>query len=283
LRYVPSVRGDTEERAVRPGIYYILIVLMARIAFADELVFNNGDKLTGTVVQLAGGKVTFKSAVAGEVTIAVSEIRSLSTQGPVKVVLPDRSVVDQQILPGEAGHARIGERDFVLGDIRGINPPQARWGGKASMGLSVISTTNHNDRIDFLLSLARTGAKDRIAIDSAYFFARTDGDTTTNNWFINGDYNFARRGRIYVFANGRLEQDRIQDLDLRSILGSGLGYIASERPDFSFRGEGGLAVAPSPAASSERVTDVREYRFPTVVEAEPGSSRRRRATVPSGS
>jgi hypothetical protein len=237
---------------VRPGIYYILIVLMARIAFADELVFNNGDKLTGTVVQLAGGKVTFKSAVAGEVTI-------------------------------EAGHARIGERDFVLGDIRGINPPQARWGGKASLGLSVISTTNHNDRIDFLLSLARTGAKDRIAIDSAYFFARTDGDTTTNNWFINGDYNFARRGRIYVFANGRLEQDRIQDLDLRSILGSGLGYIASERPDFSFRGEGGLAVAPSPAASSERVTDVREYRFPTVVEAEPGSSRRRRATVPSGS
>jgi hypothetical protein len=145
---------------VRPGIFCILFVLMARIVFADELVFNNGDKLTGTVVALAGGKVTFRSAVAGEVMIAVSEIRSFSTQGPVKVILPDRSVVDRQILPGEAGRVRIGENDYALAEIRAINPPKARWGGKASLGVSLINATKTDDRIEFLLNLARTGAKD---------------------------------------------------------------------------------------------------------------------------
>jgi hypothetical protein len=236
-----AARGMRKEKTVCRGIVCILFVLIAPIASADELAFNNGDRLTGTVVKLADGKVTFKSAVAGEVTSAVTEVRSLSTARPVKIVLPDRSVVNQQIFAGEAGRVRIGGSSYPLADIRAINPPAVRWGGKASLGLSLINATKDTKALDFLLNLARSGARDRIAVDAAYLYARSESDTTTNTWFINGDYNFARRGRVYALANGRVQQDRIQHLDLRSILGGGIGYIASERPDFSFRAEGGLA------------------------------------------
>jgi len=218
-----------------------LLLLMARTVSADELVFQNGDKLTGTVVGLADGKLTFNSAVAGAVTVAVAQIRSLSTDHPVRIVLPDRKVVEQPIVAGEAGRVRIGDVDLALAEIRAINPPLVHWGGKASFGLTSIQSTKDERTLSFLLRLERSGGKDRIGLDAGYLYSSSDDETTADNWFVNANYNFARRGKIYGFANGRLQQDHIQHLDLRSILGGGLGYVASEKPRFNFRAEGGLA------------------------------------------
>jgi hypothetical protein len=136
---------------------------------------------------------------------------------------------------------QIGDRVVALTELRAINPTPIRWGGKAALGLSTINATKDEENFSFLLNLARTGAKDRIAFDAAYLFARADGDTTTDTWYVNGDYSFARRGRVYAVANARVQQDHIQNLDLRSILGGGLGYVASDKPGFLFRAEAGLS------------------------------------------
>jgi uncharacterized protein DUF481 len=233
-----------------------LLILIAGVVSADELVFQNGDKLTGTVVGLADGKLKFNSAVAGEVTVAVAQIRSLSTEHPVRVVLPDRRVVEQPIVAGEAGRVRIGDADVALADIRAINPPSAHWGGKAALGFTQINSTINENSLSFLFNLARTGGKDRIGIDTGYLHSRSDEKTTADTWFVNGDYNFARRRRVYGFANGRLQQDHVQHLDLRSILGGGLGYVASEKPRFNFRAEGGLAWLREDFSSAPTRSDV---------------------------
>jgi hypothetical protein len=114
-----------------------LLVLITGVASADELVFQNGDRLTGTVLKLAEGKVTINSAVAGEVTVPVAQIQSFSTEHPVRVVLPDRTIVEQPVVPGAAGHVKIGGADYALADIRAINPPAVRWTGKAAFGLTL--------------------------------------------------------------------------------------------------------------------------------------------------
>jgi hypothetical protein len=208
---------------------------------ADELVFQNGDKLTGTLVRLGDGKVTFKSSVLGEVTVAIAQIRSVSTDHPVLVVLPDRSVVNQPVTAGEPGHVRIGGSDFALTDLRSINPPKLRWTGKASLGFSLTESTKNETKLSLLLSLLRAGAKNRIAIDAGYLYARSEGETTADNWFINGNYNFAHHGRFYATTNASIQQDHVQHLDLRTILGGGIGYIVTDKPSFSFKTEGGLA------------------------------------------
>lgn len=43
------------------------------------------------------------------------------------------------------------------------------------------------------------------------------------------------------YVNGRLRQDRIQNLDLRTILGAGVGYEWIKQTGFNVRVEGGLS------------------------------------------
>jgi Protein of unknown function, DUF481 len=237
-------------------ILFVLLAMFSCGASADEVVFKNGDKLTGTIVKLADGKVTFKSAVAGEVKIAVGEIRSLATEKPVKVVLPDKSIAHEPLLAGDAGQVRIGAGTYSLTELRAVNPPSVRWGGKFALGLTLIRATTDENKVDFLLDVARTGARNRIALAAAYLYARSEDVTTTDTWFITGDYNFARRRRIYALANARLQQDRIQDLDLRTILGGGVGYVVSERPGFGLRLEGGLAWVREEFADAGTTSDL---------------------------
>jgi hypothetical protein len=239
---------------LRHAIVCLLLVLLAGIASADELILNNGDRLTGKVLGLVGGVISFKPALAGEVKIAVSDIRSLSTEGPVKVVLPDRSVVNEPLAVGEPGRVRIGDRDLALAELRAINPPGARWTGKAGLGVSLINATQDDTKIDFLLNMVRMGTKARFALDAGYFYGRSEEETTTDNWFVGGEYNFARSGRVYAVANARVQSDKIQNLDLRTILGGGLGYIASDRPDWKFRAEGGLAWLRTSRRAIRRAT-----------------------------
>ena len=53
---------------------------------ADTIIFTNGDRLTGKVVGEGGGKVTFHSDVAGDITVAWSSIRELDTEGSFAVI-----------------------------------------------------------------------------------------------------------------------------------------------------------------------------------------------------
>jgi hypothetical protein len=43
----------------------------------DVLIFNNGDQLTGQLVSAAGGNITFKSDMAGQVTVGFDKIKEL--------------------------------------------------------------------------------------------------------------------------------------------------------------------------------------------------------------
>ena len=89
--------------------------------------------------------------------------------------------------------------------------------------------------------------QDRITFDGAYLYGRqTDPDTderttSEDRWFIELKYDYYLTKPLYVYGQGRVEQDRIADLDLRLIIGAGVGYQWIETADFTFRTEGGLA------------------------------------------
>ena len=48
----------------------LLLVGLIQTVSADEVIFKNGDRLSGTITQGAGGKVTIKTEAAGDVTPA---------------------------------------------------------------------------------------------------------------------------------------------------------------------------------------------------------------------
>src|SRR5271168_4434804 len=47
----------------------------------DVLIFTNGDRLTGKLEKGEGDSITFKSDMAGEITVPLAKIRELRTSG----------------------------------------------------------------------------------------------------------------------------------------------------------------------------------------------------------
>src|SRR5439155_22321131 len=86
----------------------VLIVLIVLIAAAtpiraDEVIFNNGDKLTGKVLSADGGKLKIKSDVAGEVSVDMKDVRTFSTDETVQVRMKDKTLVRDKIVAAPQG------------------------------------------------------------------------------------------------------------------------------------------------------------------------------------
>ena len=63
---------------------------LAGTAGADEVLFTNGDRITGMITQGAGGQLTIKSDTVGEVKVDMSKVKTFSTTQPVRVQVARR-------------------------------------------------------------------------------------------------------------------------------------------------------------------------------------------------
>jgi hypothetical protein len=84
-----------------------LLLISAGPLFADEILLENGDRLTGTVLKLEGGKLTLKTDYAGEVQIPVEKIKKLVTENPVEIHLGTGEVIKGKVKTGEEGKLEV--------------------------------------------------------------------------------------------------------------------------------------------------------------------------------
>jgi hypothetical protein len=75
--------------------------------WADEVRFKNGDRLSGQIVRVTEGKMVFKSAVAGEVTLNMADIQTFSSESPIEIHLKDGTVLHQPVTAAEPNQFAI--------------------------------------------------------------------------------------------------------------------------------------------------------------------------------
>jgi hypothetical protein len=66
----------------------------------DVVIFTNGDQLTGTVERGVGNSITFKSDVAGEITISLDKVKELHSSGSFAVLRNDIPPSRKSVTPG---------------------------------------------------------------------------------------------------------------------------------------------------------------------------------------
>src|SRR6266487_1099755 len=86
-----------------PTAALALCLVAALPAFADEIVFKNGDRLTGTIKTADGGKLTIDTSVAGTVTVNMIDVKTFSTQEPITIKLQDGSIIKDKVVPALEG------------------------------------------------------------------------------------------------------------------------------------------------------------------------------------
>lgn len=83
-----------------------LLLSLSCSAFADTVWLNNGDRLTGEILLLDGGKLSFKTKYAGRVLIDWKDIDTLSADKPLMLRRTGRDSESSERLRAAGAHVK---------------------------------------------------------------------------------------------------------------------------------------------------------------------------------
>jgi len=215
---------------------------------ADQVTMKNGDRLTGTIVKFDGDKLTIKSEFAGEVQIPWTALEKMTSDQPVYVTLKDGRLLigtltttekGLEVQSSQAATVALSKESIQL--IRSKDEQatyeaelarqrQAIWNGSADAGLSATRGNSDTLVISLGTQVARATQRDKLSFYAASLLARngTNGVSITTAEAIRGGARYDRdiSKRLFGFGLTDLEHDKFQKLDLRLVLGGGLGFHA---------------------------------------------------------
>ncbi|MEX2303402.1 MAG: DUF481 domain-containing protein [Bryobacterales bacterium] len=227
------------------ALFSSLVWLLLGVAWADQVVLKDGDRITGDIVKKDGETVTMKSKNFGTVTFPWDDIATITTDQPLNVALPnDRTVKGTlqtqdgriQVVTPEGPQSAVPSEIVALRDDteqsayeRLLDPGLLDlWtitgslniaGAKGNAGTSTLTTP---------ISLVRVSNTSRTTgyFNSIRSTATFDGVSEQTAKAVRGGWGYERNltSRVFVNAFNDYEYDAFQSLDLRVVLGGGLGY-----------------------------------------------------------
>ncbi len=219
---------------------------------ADQIALKNGDRVTGTILNSDDKTLTMKTEAMGEVMIQRSSVIAITSDQPLTVTLKGGEKV-VGTLSTEAGQVTVHKPDQTavtspLADIGAIRPDGAQkawereqtrlghppltdfWSGNISLNLANASGNARTTTLGTGATAQRETGKDKIVLNYAQIYSTqhtTEPFGATANRISGGlryDRNIA--ARLFGFVLNSYDYDRFQNLDLRSVVGGGLGYHA---------------------------------------------------------
>lgn len=226
------------------------LLLLASPGVADEVILENGDRLTGTTLGLTDGHLRFETAYAGKLSIDWASVARLTTREPLAVVLDDDTEVVGSIRSPEDGRLEI-VADAVeepvtvpfdrIAALQEPGRPAVTYDGNVSASLvSSSGNTESDSRYVEGRFEART-EKDRYTFTATHKNTEEDGRKTTSRSTASLGYDLFFSESWYLNSNALFTEDEFQDLNLRSSLGLAAGFQAWERGDASLSVELGAS------------------------------------------
>jgi putative salt-induced outer membrane protein YdiY len=207
----------------------LFVLLPVAAASGDELRLRNGDRYSGTIVQLSGGTLMFKTP-HGALAVPWSEVAALTVDA--EIIVTDAT--------GAATPLASGSID-VPNTVALARPrPALELSGGAGAG--VVATGGNTSVDSFRLDgdAVVRHHDNRYTFDAEINQAEDRGETTAQNWTVLGRFDRFLNTRLFVNANAIFTDDRFRDIDLRSAYGAGLGYQIVDMPSARLSVDGGI-------------------------------------------
>jgi putative salt-induced outer membrane protein YdiY len=214
---------------------------------ADEVVLENGDRLTGTVMRVEGGKLILKSEYAGEISIPVEKVKTLAMDGPAEVHLSSGEVIKGKIKITEGGRVAVEptpEREATSFDwkkVASVNPPPQKWKGNINVGASTQSGNTDRKSAAVGAEATRRTDQDRFSLRFLFNYAEDETDVTSRNTFGAAKYDYFFTPKFYGYLAIDLLNDKFKDYRLKTAVGPGVGYQIWDDPVKSLGVEAGLS------------------------------------------
>lgn len=259
----------------------IFVLLLASSLYAqtpktpDSLVFVNGEQLTGTLEKADSKGITFKSLMAGEITVGWANIKELRSDQQFAVLTTNEKLTRRNaaaVVP--SGRISVADKQLVVATKEGpkvvpiekadrlidaaafdkaINHPQGLlqgWGGTAVGGVSLVRATQDSTTFTGALSLARATptvdwlparTKDSIAYNQSYGTSSQALTPTikSNIFHANAEHDRYFSPRLFAFGAATFDHNYSQLVDLEQAYGGGVGItvIKNAKHELDFKGD----------------------------------------------
>ncbi|MCB1729508.1 MAG: DUF481 domain-containing protein [Halieaceae bacterium] len=222
------------------------------VVHQDEIVLKSGSTIVGTVTGSRDGVVTIETDFAGPLDISLDKIASAKTSGPVVIQLADETVLPEQPLVIQDEQLVIATQTspaetYALEEVLLVNPEPwelgqgYRWRGVASVAASAQRGNTDTDELDYSLESIWRSKRDRYTLRYNGENDKTNGETTVEQWYAQGKYDYFFDGPVYGGIQGSAEHDKFTDLDLRWLIGPYIGRQFYEAPVFTLSAEVGAS------------------------------------------
>ncbi len=213
--------------------------------FADQIVLKNGDRLTGTITKFDGTSLTIKTEFTGDVTAQWSAVQEITSAQPLHVVTPGKTVVGpvstadgNLVVATSTGAVNVAKADVTAlrsdseesAYEKALHPPLTQgWAGGANIGFAVTRGNSETKNLNLAFNADRKTGNDDITLYTNSVYATNDAAGAVPSVSANAiqagarySRNFSKR--LFGFVSGDFQTDALQELNLRSVLGGGIGF-----------------------------------------------------------
>lgn len=206
---------------------------------AEEIVLENGDRLTGTISLMENGKLTVTTEYAGAINVDATKIKTIVTDKPAEVHLESGEVLRGKIETVEEGQLMVepseerGPTVVEWSTVKSINPSFKKWIGGVTIGANLQSgntdrmsasvgseATRKTDNARFTLRLLYNYAEEREEDEEG----EEDTELTARSTYGALKYDYFWTRSLYTYLSVEMLSDEFKDLNLRTVVGPGLGY-----------------------------------------------------------
>jgi putative salt-induced outer membrane protein len=229
---------------------------------ADEVKLTNGDRITGTIIKADDKTLTIKTDYAGIIEISAGVVAQISSEQTLYFALKNGTTVVGKV-ETKSGKYEIATRDAAIVSLEPANVQAIRsqpeqdeyerllhpswldiWSGSVNLGYSLTTGNIQANTLALDTIMNRQTKRDKTSLYAASVKSKNKSggvtETTANTIRGGGRYQINLTNRWVAFGFADFEYNEIQLLDLRAVLGGGIGYyfIRNDRMQFQVFGGG---------------------------------------------
>jgi putative salt-induced outer membrane protein YdiY len=217
--------------------------------FADQVVLKNGDRLTGTITKSDDKTLLIKTEFAGEVTVQWPAVQEINSTQPLHVALTNGKTIAGPVTTADGSlavtTAANGTVTVTKADVTGLRSDAEQtayekslhpglmqgWAGGANVGFALTGGNSDTRSLALAFTADRKTSNDEIALYENTVYATNEAagatpSTTANSNQAGARYSRNFNPRLFGFVGADFQTNALQDLNLRTVLGGGLGYHA---------------------------------------------------------
>ena len=244
--------------------HFLILLVIGLVSYGrlsgDEIITKNGSRLLGELLLLEDGNLTLQTDFAGKIRIPTNEIKSISTDNEISVRLEDNRTFESKILLSDDSKILFQENQLTptFEDVRHLWPSLNEdplvvemqkkanalvmsWknslgfdfmgssGNTQNFGIGARLDSEYGNKIrnyDMYLSYNNSTKKDQVIVDETK---------------LGIEYDSRFFEQLSWYAKTDLENDRLEELELRSTSALGLKYSWMNNRTYQLSFRSGLA------------------------------------------